>query len=292
MPCFGPLTAYYPKQGANDKRLVFDKRKSNSGVAISVPCGQCIGCKLERSRQWAVRCMHELRMHGQDGSSFLTLTYDNKHLPAGNTLVKRDLQLFMKRLRKATGEGARFYACGEYGETFGRPHYHVLLFNRSFADQEYFSRTKRGDPLFTSRRLRQLWPQGNNIIGAVTFESCCYVASYVAGKITGDAAASHYGNREAEFSLMSRRPGLGSGYFLKYGSEVYRTDTVVMNGREIRPPRFYDVKYEVVDATRLRVLKRKRRRAAMLHKADSGTTRMRVREVVALRKLSLKSKEL
>lgn len=200
MPCYGPLTAYRPAEGAPDKRLVFRKDKSLTGVAIKVPCGKCSGCKLEHSRQWAVRCMHEKRMW--NASSFLTLTYDNKHLPNGATLVLSDLQNFMKRYRNHAGDGVRFFACGEYGEKSLRPHYHILLLNRDIDDRRFYKMSGE-NRLYTSVVLDEIWSKGNVIVGDVTFESAAYVARYCMKKITGDKAAAHYGGRLPEFITMS-----------------------------------------------------------------------------------------
>ena len=129
MACYQPLKGYYSKsRNPNGKRnVVFNPQMGYRDRPVTVPCGQCIGCRLERSRQWAIRCYHEASMY--ERNSFVTLTYDDESLPLGGTLVFRDFQLFMKRLRKQYGAGIRFYACGEYGEKFGRPHYHVCLFN-------------------------------------------------------------------------------------------------------------------------------------------------------------------
>lgn len=278
MPCYGPLTGYYGKERhpvTGRRSLVFDKRQSFSGVPIVIPCGQCIGCKLERSRQWAMRCMHEKRMHVD--SAFLTMTYDNKHLPEGASLVKRDLQLFMKRLRKVRPSGLRFYACGEYGETTFRPHYHVLLFNTSFPDRRYWKQA--GDnPLYASAELNGLWTNGDCLIGEVTFDSCAYVARYCTKVITGEKAEAHYAGREKEFTVMSRRPGIGFSYYEKHGKEAYRHDSVVVNGFEVGLPRYYDTKYELVDSERLEQLKKERRRRAKLHREDSTSARRKVIE--------------
>lgn len=288
MPCYGPLTGYYPKRDSGDNRLVFDPRKSETGIAIKIPCGKCIGCKLEHSRQWALRCMHEKRMHTD--SAFLTLTYDNDHLPPGGTLVKRDLQLFMKRLRKQFGNGVRFFACGEYGEKSARPHYHVLLLNTDFLDKRPIS-TRSEHPYYTSSLLSKLWPAGSHIIGNVDFDSAAYVARYCTKKITGPKAAAHYGNRTPEFLVMSRRPGIGTGYLEKYKSELYTHDNCIVNGVESSLPRFYDNKYAALSDTceaRLAVLKIARRRK--ISRVDKGTTRLRVREVVTMAKLAQKGR--
>ncbi len=283
MPCYGPMTAYFgqerhPKTGR--RALVFDKRKSFSGVPIPIPCGKCYGCQLEWSRQWAMRCMHEKRMHVD--SAFLTLTYRDKDLPARGSLVKRDLQLFMKRLRShlnATGRlsrGLRFFACGEYGETTRRPHYHVLLFNACFPDMRFYSSgSSAGSDLFVSAELDGLWKKGDCKVGHVTFDSCAYVARYVTKKINGPAAPAHYYGRLKEFHVMSRRPGLGLDYYVRYAFEMYRHDAIVINGREVGIPRYYDTKFSAFDEQYVALLKRERRRRAALRVGDE-TNRRRV----------------
>ena len=119
MTCFGPLTAYRPRRAQGGK-LVFDKRKSETGIKIQIPCGQCAGCRLDYSKQWAIRFMHEKQMH--EFSSFLTLTYSDENLPDGNSLCMRDYVLFLKKLRRRFGNGLRFGGCGEYGDHTLRPH--------------------------------------------------------------------------------------------------------------------------------------------------------------------------
>lgn len=290
MPCYGPLTAYYPKATSNDKRLVFRKDQSETGIAIKIPCGRCAGCRLEHSRQWAVRCMHEKRMH--TASCFVTLTYDDKHLPINRSLVKRDLQLFMKRLRKLYPAGIRFFACGEYGEKTIRPHYHLLLLNSDFADKRLV-KTGPEYNLYASATVSKLWPMGNHALGDVNFYSAAYVARYCMKKITGKNAAAHYNGREPEFIVMSRRPGIGTSYVQKYSSELYTHDNCIVNGMPSSLPRFYDNKYASLSDTceaRLNLLKIARRRK--LNRADSGTTRLRIREVVTLAKLAQKGRSL
>lgn len=287
MVCYHPLTAFYSKEvGNSGKRgITFTRGASFSGLPIKLPCGQCHGCRLEKSRQWAVRCVHENQMHVN--SDFITLTYDPKNLPAGGSLVKRDFQLFMKRLRKVHGNGIRFFACGEYGARFNRPHYHAILFGLKFPDRKFIKNSDAGDPLYSSSKLRELWPYGNNIVGDVTFDSCAYVARYVCDKITGPTSDRYYQGRTPEFSLMSRRPGIGTSWYNKYGDHSYKWDAVVMNGREIRPPRFYDVKREISLPSEIAVLKRKRRRLAIKYSKNNTKDRLRIRETVALKKAAL-----
>lgn len=301
MPCYGPLTAYRPAEGAPDKRLVFRKDKSSTGVAIKVPCGKCSGCRLEHSRQWAVRCMHEMRMH--NASAFVTLTYDDKHLPSNRSLVKSDLQNFMKRYRNYAGDGVRFFACGEYGEVTLRPHYHLLLLNRDIDDRRYYKMSGE-NRLYTSAKLDEIWSKGLTVVGDVTFESCAYVARYCMKKITGSKAEAHYAGRQPEFIVMSRRPGIGAGYFDRFKDELVSHDTIVVNGVPAALPRYYDGKLagltEFSDDTkfglysRMELLKLKRRRKlSNAARADQRSSRRRyVRERVALARLSLKGRTL
>lgn len=299
MPCFGPLTAYRPKADANDKRLVFKKSDSETGVGIKIPCGKCPGCKLEHSRQWAVRCMHEKRLH--NSSCFLTLTYSDANLPPGYSLNKSDLTNFLKRLRHETGPGLRFFACGEYGENTSRPHYHVLLLNSDFTDKRLIKSGSEYN-LYESPKLSKLWPHGHHALGDVTFESAAYVARYCMkkkqnGKKTTDG-------RTPEYIVMSRRPGLGHGYFDKYKSEIINHDTIIVNGLPAALPRFYDNKLagltEMSETSKISLytkfellkLQRRRKLSSPISRADRSLRRLRIREVVTLAKLKLKVKTL
>lgn len=279
MACYFPLTGYWSRtvNPSGSRSIVFKKELSLSGVAMPIPCGQCIGCRLQRAGEWASRAMHEKRLHEE--SAFLTLTYRNADLPMspdGATLVRRDLQLFMKRLRLERPSGLRFLACGEYGETTQRPHYHVLLLNTSFPDMKYHKMSGE-KKLYASAALDGLWKLGDCLIGDVEFESCAYVAGYVVKKVTGERALAHYGARYPEFQAQSNRPGLGYGYYEKYRSEMYKHDTVVVRGHEVSIPRYYDTKYKLVDPAHLEVLKKRRRHRALLHKADNTRARLAVK---------------
>lgn len=286
MSCFFPMTAYR-KRGL-DGPLTFNVNNSDRKIPIQLPCGKCIGCRLEKARQWGMRCMHEKRMHAR--SCFVTLTYNDNYLPEGGTLVLRDLQLFMKRLRKARSEKIRFFAGGEYGDENGRPHYHLLLFGCDFPDMRHVGRNYRGDPTFASAELESLWFQGFNTIGDITFDSAVYCAKYALKKVNGDMAASHYEfidedgimyDRKPEFAVMSRNPGIGMPYYDKFGGEIRALDNVILNGKEVRPPRFYDTKSEVIDPVTLDRYKRIRKRRALLAKADNTPERLRVKERLA-----------
>ncbi len=263
-------------------------------MPVTVPCGQCIGCRFERSRQWAIRCVHEAQTH--DENSFITLTYSDKHLPADRSLNLHHFQTFMKRLRKSLSCKIRFYHCGEYGAEFGRPHYHSLIFGYGFPDKTHW-KTVNGLPLYRSQHLETLWTYGYSSIGTVTFESAAYVARYIMKKITGDIAGDHYEyidpetgeitQRRPEYTTMSRRPGIGSAWLDKYLSDVYPSDEVVLRGRSMRPPKYYDTRYELLEPAEHARLKARRKREAALHVDNNTPERLNVRASVQSKRLNL-----
>jgi len=243
MPCFHPLKAMRDSSGV--KILPGDSAVFN----LQIPCGQCSGCRLERSRQWAVRCMHEASLYEQN--CFITLTYDDKHLPEDLGLHYSHFQLFMKRLRKYFPDTKiRFYMCGEYGDNYGRPHFHALLFNIDFADKVVHMRTSADSVLYRSAILESLWTYGFSTVGDCTFESAAYVARYVMKKVTGTKAVPHYETlnsdtgeifqRRSEFNKMSLKPGIGGTWYNKFSSDVFPHDYVVTNGVKTKPPKYYD----------------------------------------------------
>lgn len=257
MTCYKPLLAWRDPYnlGKNGKpSLTF---KGLPGLdPIKVPCGQCLGCRLERSRQWATRCIHEASLWPQN--CFITLTFDDGHLPRNNSLVPKIYVDFMKRLRKKYGEGIRFFHCGEYGSLYERPHHHAILFNFDFPDKELWS-VRNGNNLYRSRSLESLWPFGFCSIGAVTFDSAAYVARYILKKVTGDSALAHYSGRVPEYVTMSRRPGIARDWFLKYKDNIYDNDKVyVKPGLVVRPPRYYDKIYDEINPVRMEEVKAKR----------------------------------
>lgn len=245
--------------------------------------------------------MHEAALY--EKNCFLTLTYDDRHLPPNGSLVKSDFQNFMKRLRKEYGTGIRYYHCGEYGETFARPHYHALLFNHDFPDKRVYS-TRNGNTLFSSEKLSDLWKNGHALIGEVTFESAAYVARYVMKKVTGVKAVEHYGGRVPEYTTMSRGSkklgtgGIGRGWYDKYKSDVYPHDRVVVRGVPTRPPRFYDSLLGREDRALAEFLKLRREARGQrfvqdvledgrrVRVSDNSLSRLRVREVVKKAEIS------
>lgn len=295
MACFSPLTGYRPVNKGPDGslKLTFKRTEGYADREVKVACGQCIGCRLERSRQWAVRCVHEASLY--ENNCFITLTYDNVHLPEGNGLVYRDFELFMKRLRKRCGDGIRFYMCGEYGDLFGRPHYHACIFNYDFQDRVLFRRNDNGDSLFNSERLEDLWRLGMCTVGNVTFESAAYVARYVTKKMTtpvgvhpkyiSSDASGRVFTKRPEFTVMSRKPGIGRPWLDKFQTDVYPSDFLVVNGKKMRPPRFYDGVYELLAPDEMAQLKATRVRNSRRHAENNTPERLRVREYIQMTQL-------
>jgi hypothetical protein len=235
--------------------------------------------------------MHEASMHADN--SYVTLTYRDEDLPPGGSLVKRDFQLFIKRLRRFFGnERISFFHCGEYGEELERPHYHALLFGVFFPDQVHRKDARDGSPLFFSETLDRLWGHGDAYIGAVTFESAAYVARYCVKKVHGAEAPGWYmhvdpetgecTDRLPEYVTMSTRPAIGRNWYDKFGSEVHQNDSVIAQGREMKPPRYYDRLQEMVDCAAAAQVKFARVRASKKPKAKANSTpeRLAVRETV------------
>lgn len=256
MPCFCPYPAWKSrKRNPSGKRsVVFKLSEGMADEPLEVPCGQCIGCRIAKSRQWAVRCIHEASLHKDN--CFVTLTYNEAAVP--DSVSVRDVQLFMKRLREKTGAKIRFFCVGEYGEKFSRPHYHLLLFGFDFADKYYWC-GKGKSRQYRSPLLESLWTVGFSTVGTVTSASASYVAQYCTKIVTGKKRKEHYGDRRPEFLIMSRRPGIGFGWLEQHGNVLYDRDFVVVDGgKRVPVPRYYmdkfpeDIKCEIKRQRRLR----------------------------------------
>lgn len=229
------------------------------------PCGSCLECRLGYAKDWALRCVHEAQMFEEN--SFLTLTYDNDNIPLDGSVHKQELKKFIKELRRELEpKKIRFFGCGEYGEKFSRPHYHVCLFGHDFADKEIlkakrFRKSKFGqscDMLFISEMLGSIWKKGWHTIGEVNFQSAGYVARYITKKIGGKDEESHYKGRNKEFALMSRMPGIGAKWFERYKYDVYPKDYYVHNGSKFSPPKYYDYLLERSDPELFEQVKERR----------------------------------
>lgn len=160
---------------------------------ILLPCRKCIGCIINKANDWATRSAIEAS--AWKNNCFLTLTYDEKHLPKGRNLSKRDMQLFWKRLRKHTDgieswehkgkkcKPIRYFYAGEYGPKTLRPHYHAGVFNYWPEDAKFYTKSKYGDNYYTSKKLNEIWGNGYVIIGEMEYASACYIARYTMKKL-------------------------------------------------------------------------------------------------------------
>ena len=285
MSCTRPLTAYRAPQG----KIVFNAKDGYYDRPLNLKCGQCLACRLERTRNWAIRVMHESQMH--ENNCFLTLTYDDANLPDDEGLDVEHWKKFAKRLRKRLGP-FRYLHAGEYGDDVGeRPHYHACIMGVDFSGDRRLWTTKP-HPLFTSETLSSLWPQGFSTIGTLTFDSAAYVAQYCMKKINGDGeqAAERYIRTDyetgecwtvrREYATMSKRPALGKRWFEKYSSEVYPEDFVVMKGSKFRPPKYYDDLLEEEDPDLLAHVRAKRFAKVKEQADDLTPERLRITENV------------
>lgn len=300
LSCYRPLRAF--RTGAGEVRL---GEAPGDCYPLELPCSRCIGCKLDRAREWSIRICHEAQLY--DSNLFVTLTYDDEKVPVGSwnliSLEYSDYQLFMKRLRKklrgvcqaANGRTAiRFFVSGEYGGLTKRPHWHSILFNTRFPDQE---RLVNGT--YRSKMCDELWKLGNVVIGDVTPRSASYVAGYTLKKVYGQRAEEHYGDavdlrtgeqlfRRPEFVQMSRDPGIGSWWYDKYGSDVFPGDRAVSEGKCYKVPRYYWRRFELeADPCLVEDVAYARELRARARLSDSTPERRLVREVVAERRAAM-----
>lgn len=302
MACYSPLTAWQRGDGT----IIFKHHDRDIRRQVELPCGQCIGCRLERSRQWAIRCMHEQQLH--EHNAYVTLTYDDEHLPENGYLQHDDFIAFIKRLTRRSrrqsrlhrptadktllGKGTiRYYMCGEYGsaENSRRPHFHACLFGIDFNDKREFKQ-ERGKTLYTSQVLTDTWGKGHATTGDVTFQSAAYIARYVMKKITGKQAKTHYEEidlttgeltyRTPEYNQMSRRPGIGKKWFEKYTSDVYPQGKTVVNGHLVNAPRYYDKLYEQLAPELFEETQWTRQKEGIAQAHDNTPERRKDKEVV------------
>lgn len=275
MSCYHPLQAYQHKYLKGSVQFKDALKQNNLYQALQIPCGQCIGCRLERARQWAMRCMYEASLY--EDNCFITLTYATEHLPKNSSLERRDFQLFMKRLRKHFSDVTiRNFYCGEYGGKLGRPHFHAILFNLDFHDKKHYKEVKSGAKrynLYTSETLSKIWGKGICIVGEANYETAGYVAQYCLKKKTGEQAKTHYDyvdpvtleviKRKPEFSQASLGKAIGKGWYEKYKSDVFPADEVIINERSVKPPKLFMQLLELDNAALAEQVKAKRAEAAL-----------------------------
>ena len=256
-----------------------------------IPCGKCIGCRLDYSRSWADRMMFELQHTGK--GIFLTLTYNDKHIPYGMldndtdmplsySLDKTDLQKFFKRLRKKFPDTEiRYFACGEYGRSKGstyRPHYHAIIFGLSLDDftmKRFMGTNELGQSYFDIQIIDEAWsiyhkatkekpawydPIGYTFASDVSWKTCAYVARYVVKKVNADTEDfDMWRNVYPEFILSSRRPGIGAKFIEDNAMTFDNQKQLFVEGRRLQLPHFLLEKMALTDPEGYDKLKRERR---------------------------------
>lgn len=243
---------------------------------ISLPCNQCIGCRLDRARDWSLRIGHECKLHEKNW--FATLTYAPEHLPLNESLTYEHMQSFYKRARRVLGK-FRHFTVGEYGELLSRPHYHAIWFGMAIPDLRRFGGSE-GRETYVSETINRLWGKGHVLMGTVTPQSANYVARYSLKKINGQLAEAHYGAKSPEFCHMSSKPGIGAGWFAKYHQDVTTHDYVIRDGVKNPVPRYYDKLFKR-QGGELDVTKMGRSERAATRFSDNTPERLQARETVA-----------
>ncbi|QXN75124.1 replication initiator protein [Microvirus mar28] len=258
MPCYHPK---YARQACPGAVLDFSCNPHMPGEIVQVPCGQCIGCRIDYARQWASRCVMEMQYHRS--SYFLTLTYDDQHVPVSWTVDHStgeafpsltcrldDVQRWLKRLR-FSGQDIRYFGCMDYGAQTFRPHYHFILFGLQLQDLEPYMQKDPTYKYFTSPEMDSIWGNGNIIIGEANYSTALYTARYICQKRKGASAQLYKDfNLEPPRSLMSRRPGIGWQYLQDHPDMMDYKYTSIAGpdgGIRIYPPRYFRQLEKVAD---------------------------------------------
>lgn len=244
MGCTNPnpvQTFVCPTTGA--KSVMF---KFKGEPDMLLPCKKCEGCKLDLAREWSLRLYHESLIHKEN--CFVTLTYDDEHLPKNGGLHHRDFQLFLKRLRKKFGNDISFFMCGEYGEQTHRAHYHAILFGYYPADAQ-IHRIQDKFRYYTSETLEKLWGKGNTLTTEFTQANARYCANYCQKKQlpnkpfqdryiytdeNGDGQV-----RDFEYAKMSTRPAIGTRWAEKHTDWALNGYFIDDQGKKAGIPKLY-----------------------------------------------------
>lgn len=301
MPCYQPRTVWLSNEvtAKGLHKITFSAVNALENSEFKIPCRVCRGCRIDHGSGWALRLYQESKFHMYN--SFLTLTYAPEHYPVDGTLVKRDLQLFMKRVRKYfsnlyPGIKIRYFAVGEYGEQTYRAHYHLIVYGVDFhEDRRLHSKNRLGQQKYVSATLTKLWGLGNCEIGSVSPDSCGYVAGYAFKKLNGQLAECHYfvrvdeitGEiiyRQREFALMSTHPGIAYKHYEQYGDADFRRGSCIYKGKQVPIPKYFDRKLKEVDPLRLESIKTGRFEDMLAKAADNTPERLAVKEEIAAAK--------
>lgn len=299
MACYHPMKAIR-KKGEKTYKIMpksddtrdwipyVDKSTGEYYDQILLPCGKCIGCRLEYSRQWANRCVLESLDHPRETNWFLTLTFNDNCLKdyvndRGFATVRTDdITTFMKALRgrwstQHNVDGIRFFGASEYGDESMRPHYHILVFGLPLYDLVKYKNNFQGDVIYSSEELDHVWKRGFVRVAEFNWNTAAYTARYVMKKANGMNACFYDAlGIEPEKTRMSRMPGIGQGYLEKHIHEIYELDEIVLPAsaggklQVISPPKYYDRKLESIDPVWLARLKADRNRVAELRAQAAG----------------------
>lgn len=234
MRCTDPRTVGFKSDG---KTIAWSpKDYSKQYATFQLPCGQCLDCRLEYARQWAIRCVHEASMY--DNNAFITLTYSDENLKSPK-LEYRDFQLFAKKLRRTQNEKIGIFVTGEYGDKTKRPHWHAIIFNWCPKDGKPKYKTERGDQVFHSETLEKTWGHGITEYGSVTFESAGYCARYAAKKLVHGYDRNH---DKEPISRKSNQHAIGKKWLEKHWPDVFNFGNIILeDGRPIGSiPRYYE----------------------------------------------------
>lgn len=277
--CNSPRLIYVNKMLKSDKdfkngSLIMDKTLDNieyckslveqfGGDYYSLKCGKCNACRLQRKQEWSIRCWCELQTTKKH-SYFITLTYNDDNL-SDISLNKKDFQLFLKRLRKKFGNGIKYLLSGEYGETTGRKHAHLILFNIELDDLEELPLHEN---YYTSKNIVDLWSKGNVLIGYADFDNIRYTTGYVTKKI----AEKEYKNNKLLPPFIMVSKGISDEYFNLNYKKLYENDFIAINGKQFNLPRYFDKLYSLINLKHLREVRSKRdEKSDILFNVDNKT---------------------
>lgn len=289
MSCLTPVQAYRSKlRNASGKRsVVFNRDEGLVDLPVQFACGKCKNCRLRRSKEWAIRCVHEASLHARN--SFITLTYRPKDRPDKLThFGELGFQRFMKRLRKAVSpHRVRFYMCGEYTPINRYPHFHAILFGYDFPDRKKLS-IRNGNQLYISEQLTNLWPFGYHVIAENNFKTAAYVARYIMDKKDGDLATEY-----EPYACMSRNPGIGHDWWQSKGKyDLALHDFCVLDGKKMQPPKYYDNLFINEDEHSFNIIRHTRKRLAKKREDDNLPERIEARWKCSLARVKLLKREL
>lgn len=306
MPCYHPMIRientnkwekatdghrYHPAtiEQPHDLYNRLEEIKDNISYRYNIlPCGKCIGCKLEYSREWANRGYLEAKCWKQNW--FVTITYDEDHLTIqeettdeneitwtnegdwNGTLVPKELTQFIKNIRQIMKreykeDGIRFMACGEYGEEGERPHYHIIFFNLNLPPETFYNpKIINKETYWQNTIIERAWGKGIINISEASWNNIAYTARYITKKINGTGSDELYKSKgqEKEFFRVSRMPGIGQPYYEKHKEQIYKNDEIIVKNRQgiisCKPPKYFDELYEKENPEHFKQIKEKRKK--------------------------------